>query len=373
MKNIFTIVLSITLINAFSQYCTTGGPTSISDSDLGVITLNGETQNINILATCPAILGVEDLTGSQSADLKADSSYSISIDFNTCGGNYANASEVWIDFNLDDDFDANESIGVWTGTTPSGFQNYNFTVPTWVCNGITRIRVVQQEGGALPLDPCASFTWGAVIDAEISLSGGTCQSSGCTDNTALNYNSLATVEDGSCLASAGQNCANPNIISSLPFSQTNMTTNLYGSNYSSTDACGSNYMNGNDFVFEYTATIAECINISLSNTSSSTGLFILDGCPDAGASCLTQGDGTDPNAIATITPGTYYIVVSTDPSFGGPQSTSFDIDIITNAAGGTGTTCGNPHVITGNFSQTNMTTSCFGNEYNSTMACNSVI
>ena len=31
---------------------------------------------------------------------------------------------------------------------------------------------MQYEGGSLPLDPCASFTWGSVVDFSINISGG---------------------------------------------------------------------------------------------------------------------------------------------------------------------------------------------------------
>ena len=64
---------------------------------------------------------------------------------------------------------------------------------------------MQQEGDGidLPLNPCATFGWGAVIDAEITLSGGTCEIEGCTDPLANNYNPNASVDDGSCSASTG--------------------------------------------------------------------------------------------------------------------------------------------------------------------------
>ena len=372
IKRITLVYLVVMSLNGFTQYCTSGGPTSTVDSDLGAITLNGETQNINIAATCPGTLGVEDLTATQTADLLADSTYTISVDFNTCGGNYSNASEVWIDYNLNNSFESNESVGSWQGTAPSGNQLLNFTVPSWVCNGVTRIRIMQHEGGALPLNPCANFTWGSVVDAEVSLSGGSCQIAGCTDSTSLNYNPLATIDDGSCLSPAGKNCDTAHIINSLPFSGTNMSTFLYGNNYNSTHACGSSYMDGNDYVFEYTTSVSECVTISINNADVNAGLFVLDGCPDSpGTNCVSQSNGASASINPILAPGTYYIVVSNDPAFGGPMSTIFDININSTAVGGAGTSCSNPHVINGSYSQTGLTTSCYGNDYNFTMACNS--
>ena len=207
-KLLFITFLSFTSAS-FAQYCISGGPTSTGDSDLGNITLSGQTNSINILASCPGTLGVEDLTSSQSADLVANNNYTAIVEFNTCAGGtgFNGAGEVWIDFNFDEIFDANESVGTWSGAPPSGPQNFTFTVPRYVCNGPTRIRFMQMEGGTLPLNPCeASMIWGAVIDAEVVLSGGDCEIAGCMDPDASNYNPNATIDDGSCVFGSPQDC-----------------------------------------------------------------------------------------------------------------------------------------------------------------------
>ncbi|PCJ24690.1 MAG: hypothetical protein COA97_09290 [Flavobacteriales bacterium] len=172
----------------------------------------------------------------------------------------------------------------------------------------------------------------------------------------------------------GTTCANPTVIAGLPYTQAGLTTSCMGDDYSSLDACGSSYMNGDDYVFEYTATGTECLNISITNTgpTADVGVFLLDGCPDAGATCLgssTQFNG-GPTLGATVPgAGTYYIVVSTSPS---PQSTNFDININSTAAGAPGTDCANPFVLaTLPFSQLGMTTSCYGDDYSSADACGS--
>ena len=152
MKKLLTILTFGISSIGYSQYCTSGGPTNTNDSDLGDIILNGQTQNINIPATCPGTAGLEDFTATQTADLIANNSYSVDIEFTACSGNWTNAGEVWIDYNKNDAFDSNESLGTWTGQSPSGVQTFNFTVPIWVCNGNTRIRFMQQETSVLPLD-----------------------------------------------------------------------------------------------------------------------------------------------------------------------------------------------------------------------------
>ncbi len=90
-------------------------------------------------------------------------------------------------------------------------------------------------------------------------------------------------------AQPGSTCANPFNIGAVPFNQAGMTTCGFGDDFSSLDACGSSYMNGDDFVFEYTPATNEDIGITLTNTDTWVGLFILDGCPNAGGSnCIAN-------------------------------------------------------------------------------------
>lgn len=110
-----------------------------------------------------------------------------------------------------------------------------------------------------------------------------------------------------------------------------MSTCGFGDEYDSADACSSAYMDGDDFVFSYTTTGPECIDVFLTNTDNWTGVFVLDGCPDlVGTNCLGTNTSIygDPILQGTLLPtaGTYYIVVSTSPM---PQCTPFDILIDT--------------------------------------------
>ena len=255
----------------------------------------------------------------------ADSNYTISIDFNTCNSSWASSGEVWIDYNINSVFEPNESIGTWNGNAPSGIQNFNFTVPSWVCNGNTRIRMKQEESGTTPLDPCSGFTWGSVIDATIILSGGSCQISGCTDSTSANFNPLATLDDGSCLNSPGVTCSNSFAIT-LPFNATNQNTSNMGNPYTSSDACGSTFMNGNDFVMEYIPTNDTCVQINISNADFSTGAFLVKGCPDSPIStCISVGDGSNFDFIGEVeADSTYYIIISSD---GFPNVIDYSINI----------------------------------------------
>ena len=116
----------------------------------------------------------------------------------------------------------------------------------------------------------------------------------------------------------GMDCSNPYTIPSIPFSETGFTTACYGNDYNSAHACGNWFINGDDFVFEYTATADECLSITASNLTTQGGLFVFDGCPDApGTTCIAQAASCNNvsfcdniSVIADLTPGTYYIVVS---------------------------------------------------------------
>lgn len=172
--------------NANAQYCTGGGPTSTIDSNVEQVDITGEATTAISHTGCPGVAGVEDLTG-QLVELQAGNTYNIDVTFGTCGGNYGGAGEVWIDYDQDDTFDPGESIGTSSGTPGTAPWDapvtFNFTVPTGAINGVTRMRVMQREGGTNPLDPCGSYTYGSVMDFSVEVTGGVTTT--CPDPTNL--------------------------------------------------------------------------------------------------------------------------------------------------------------------------------------------
>jgi gliding motility-associated-like protein len=131
-----------------------------------------------------------------------------------------------------------------------------------------------------------------------------------------------------CSPTSISDCNTATPVTSLPFSG-NFSTCGAGNNYDATDACGSSYMNGEDYTFAYTSPGNECISVTLSNTGIATGVFVFDGCPNADAtSCVASATsvGGDPflGSIFLEDPGTYYITVSGE---GCPTCTDFDIVI----------------------------------------------
>ena len=173
MKLIFTVSLSFYSLFSFGQYCLSGGPTSNADSNVESVYLAGASGVIDFPVACPSVLGVRDLT-SMSTTLSVGINYNLQVQFGTCGGNYFGNGAAWIDFNGDGYFEPTESVGVWSGTPPVAITIMNFTVPSFSVNGITRMRIIQQEGNgvSLPLNPCATFTWGSVMDFGINIIGG---------------------------------------------------------------------------------------------------------------------------------------------------------------------------------------------------------
>ena len=157
-------------LQTYSQYCNSAGPTTLIDSNLESVELIGDSNTLNFIG-CPGVLGLDDQTN-LSVSLGANNTYTIDVQFGTCGGNYSGIGEVWIDFNQDNIFDISESIGTWSGTPPTNLSTFIFTVPINSINGITRMRIIQREGGILPIDPCGAFQWGSATDFSILISGG---------------------------------------------------------------------------------------------------------------------------------------------------------------------------------------------------------
>jgi hypothetical protein len=152
------------------NYCS-GGPSSTANSEVTNVLLNGSFGSISNLQTCPAAAGVQDFTA-QSAGLVTGLTYTLNVTFGTCGGTFPGAGEAWIDWNQNLTFEPGESLGTWSGTgEPQGSTVFNgqftFTVPSGTNIGATRMRVMQWEGGTIPLNPCGTFTWGSIEDYTI--------------------------------------------------------------------------------------------------------------------------------------------------------------------------------------------------------------
>ena len=190
-------------------YCTTVGPTSLFDTEIRDVYLQGDNYGISNPTTCPAVVGLRDFTQVDSADLSLGTSYTLEALMGTCGGNYTSFAKAWIDFNKDGDFtDAGEELGTWgsamTAVLGSTVRNssFNFTVPTGATLGRTRLRVVLRESGsATTTTPCSTFGYGSAHDYTIRITNtppacplpGTLSVSGLASTQAtINWVSLGT-------------------------------------------------------------------------------------------------------------------------------------------------------------------------------------
>ena len=277
MKQFLLWILLVSTTFLHSQYCMLAGPTSTVDSNVKSVQMSGVVGTISHLG-CPGVLGVQNLT-TQNVTLNAGNTYSLSVEFGTCGGNYAGAGQVWIDFDQNMVFDPSESVGTWVGTPPSVVTVFVVNVPANAQNGITRMRITQKEQGVLPLDPCASFQWGSTMDFGITIASGM-----------------------DCSGFIGDNSNDPIIVSAIPF--TDSRDNSY---------CYSNdnlVYNSPDIYYRYdVAPIYNFLNLSLCGASFDTFLSVLD----LNGNVIAYNDdncGSQSSlSFSTLGLGTVYIIV----------------------------------------------------------------
>ncbi len=122
------------------------------------------------------------------------------------------------------------------------------------------------------------------------------------------------------------NCSNAEAIGGIPYTYSGSTCNSCD-NYSSSDACGSSYLNGDDFVFEYTPASNITVEVDLTSDATYDGVIVTEGCPDVGTcvSAITSSSSGASGQVSLIGGTTYYFTVSTEPS---PQCiNSFTLNI----------------------------------------------
>ncbi len=122
-------------------------------------------------------------------------------------------------------------------------------------------------------------------------------------------------------------CSTATSIASLPFTM-NATTCGGCNSVLSGAGCTSAYLGGEDYLFQYTPTVTQNVNIALSGTLTWTGLFVTNGCPTSGGTCVGTATSIAGNPVlnnVTLTAGqTYFFIVDTYPS---PDCTPFTISV----------------------------------------------
>jgi len=109
--------------------------------------------------------GYGNFTGMSATLVKADG-YTIGLTPGFVqGAAYFEYWTVYIDYNQDGIFEANEIVAKGNAAIRI---NKSFTIPATAKNGPTRMRVQMQEG-ALQTDPCAVYTYGEVEDYTVNI------------------------------------------------------------------------------------------------------------------------------------------------------------------------------------------------------------
>jgi len=277
MKQLLLSILLVSTSFIHSQYCMLAGPTSLVDSNVKSVQMTGVLGTISYLG-CPGVIGVQDLTG-QNITLNAGGTYSLSVEFGTCGGNYVGVGQVWIDFDQNMLFDPSESVGTWSGIPPTVATVFVVNVPVDAQNGITRMRITQKEGGALPLDPCAGFQWGSTMDFGITIANGM-----------------------DCSGYIGDNTIDPIVVSSIPFNDSRDNSYCYSNDnlvYSSPD-----------IYYRYdVAPIYNFLNVSLCGASFDTFLSVVDLNGNVIAYNDDQCGSQSALSFSTLGLGTIYFIV----------------------------------------------------------------
>ena len=333
--------------------------------------------NINC-AACPTLIMSCDTMSMDSGGTAADYSNSEFITTTYCpeAGSTSNIQATFSAFDLEDGFDflsiydgsmVDDSllIGAFTGSTlPSAIiasvdgcltfvfsSDGSVTAAGWEAD-ITCVNCTQPM---LSVMPYCNAGDGSGYYVDVTFTPGSGSSYTLTDGTVTAPLTAATTltvgpyanastttftvtdDNDDCSATAtasfncapGQTCDDPIMIDALPYIEMGATTEGFGDDYDASDVCNSNYMTGDDIVYNFVATDT-CINIALANTGPWTGIFLLDGCPeDPATTCVAtanSGSSTDPilEGVSVMVGMDYYVIISTWPS---PQFTAFDLTI----------------------------------------------
>jgi hypothetical protein len=157
------------------------------------------------------------------------------------------------------------------------------------------------------------------------------------NKTTLKLFLIATLFVNQIYAQIGTTCTDPILVTSIPYSTQDDTTNyldlIDGAPGSSGCGTTGTYLNGNDVFYKITPTNANPLTISAQTNSTWSGLFVYNSCANIGVSCVTgttSGNGTTLPDSVTFTPTigqSYYVVIS---SWAAPQTISYNLTITEN-------------------------------------------
>ncbi len=116
-------------------------------------------------------------------------------------------------------------------------------------------------------------------------------------------------------AAVGDDCVDPIVIETFPYTDLGQTTCGRGNNYSNTGL--GYYDGGEDIFYEFTLTEVQLVNITMDPKGTTwTGLGLFNTCPPGSecVACNTGSSGTRTIEDLLLEPGTYIIMIDTWPS-----------------------------------------------------------
>jgi len=145
-----------------TAYCASA-PLSSADSRIDNVTLS----NINNSSSsgCTAYSDYTNLT----VQLEQNKTYPLSLSLGTCGANFNKAAKVYIDWNGNGVFDANELVAATNVISGTGIYATNIAVPSTVIPGnFSLMRVVLTETtDTSTIKPCGSYAKGETQDYRV--------------------------------------------------------------------------------------------------------------------------------------------------------------------------------------------------------------
>lgn len=272
----------------------------------------------------------------------------------TCGSSFYMGSEdrVWA---FTPSASGAVTVALSSTTFSAGLYMYSGCPSNAGCNGGTC------EASNSGFDPTLSVCVTAGTTYYVVLDGSSC----------FTYTNLTiSAPAANCIAALGTGV---NSIS-LPYNSTGRTTcgkinDITPTNVSA--ICGtSNYYNGEDEVFYFTAAASGQVTVSLTSAGTYTSASVYNGCPINIPPCITSTATCIANAQSStgskslcfnVTSGqTYYVVIDSDDP---PACNAYDISITAPVTAVAGSLCSNAPAITLPYTATAHTTSCYGNDY----------
>jgi hypothetical protein len=164
---------SITKVNYISVGYCTAGATSSADTDIGQFTFGSFSNgSATPVTNNPAANGTySNFTNLGPIQVNQNATYPMSVSHITSGATFYNAYiKVFIDYNQNGAFEATEVVLEGGTTLSAPTISGNVLIPNTATLGLTRLRVVQREGGnTTTTTPCGTFTWGEVEDYTVEI------------------------------------------------------------------------------------------------------------------------------------------------------------------------------------------------------------